>query len=106
MQAGLTLWILLAVVIATFLFLDLFVFHRDAHAVSFNGRFAYLKLGLAALLVFAGVKIIISDIYKMPVLLSLGVIVGILAVSIGYSLWKTRGLPPSQSATPADLTAH
>jgi len=70
------------------------------------GRFAYLKLGLAALLVFAGVKIIISDIYKMPVFLSLGVIVGILAVSIGYSLWKTRGLPPTQSGTPADSTAH
>jgi tellurite resistance protein TerC len=55
-------------------------------------RFAYLKLGLAALLVFAGIKIIISDIYKIPVFVSLGVIVAILAVSIGYSLWKTRGV--------------
>ena len=54
-------------------------------------RFAYLKLGLAALLVFAGVKILLSDVYKMPVLVSLGVIVGILGVSIAASLWATRG---------------
>ncbi len=68
-------------------------------------RFAYLKLGLSALLVFAGVKILISDVYKMPVFVSLGVIVAILAVSIGYSLWKTRGVapvpPPEEAATGA-----
>jgi tellurite resistance protein TerC len=54
------------------------------------GRFVYLKQGLAALLVFAGVKILLADIYKMPVAISLGVIVAILAVSIGASLWATR----------------
>jgi tellurite resistance protein TerC len=53
-------------------------------------RFVYLKQGLAALLVFAGAKILVSDIYKMPVAISLGVIVAILAVSIGASLWATR----------------
>ena len=66
-------------------------------------RFAYLKLGLSALLVFAGVKILISDVYKMPVFVSLAVIVGILAVSIGYSLYRTRGLA---SAAPAGPAAH
>jgi tellurite resistance protein TerC len=54
------------------------------------GRFIYLKQGLAALLVFAGAKILVSDIYKMPVAISVGVIVAILAVSIGASLWATR----------------
>jgi len=54
------------------------------------GRFVYLKQGLAALLVFAGVKILVADVYKMPVALSLGVIVAILAVSVGASLWATR----------------
>jgi tellurite resistance protein TerC len=53
-------------------------------------RFVYLKQGLAALLVFAGVKILISDIYKMPVALSLLVIISILAVSIGASWWASR----------------
>jgi tellurite resistance protein TerC len=54
------------------------------------GRFVYLKQGLAALLVFAGAKILLADIYKMPVAVSLGVIVAILAVSVGASLWATR----------------
>lgn len=53
-------------------------------------RFVYLKQGLAALLVFAGVKILISDIYKMPVALSLLVIITILAVSSGASWWANR----------------
>ncbi len=45
-------------------------------------RFVYLKQGLAALLVFAGVKILVAEVWKMPVVLSLAVIVGILAVAI------------------------
>jgi tellurite resistance protein TerC len=54
------------------------------------GRFIYLKQGLAALLVFAGVKILVSGFYKIPVELSLAVILGILAVSIGASLVVAR----------------
>jgi tellurite resistance protein TerC len=53
-------------------------------------RFTYLKAGLAALLVFAGVKILLTDVYKMPVWLSLGIIVAILAVSVVASLWASR----------------
>ena len=54
-------------------------------------RFVYLKTGLAALLVFAGGKIMLSDVWKMPVPVTLAVIVGILGISIGASWWKTRG---------------
>ncbi len=54
-------------------------------------RFVYLKQGLAALLVFAGLKILVADIVKVPVPVALGVIVAILAVAIGASLWATRG---------------
>ena len=53
-------------------------------------RFVYLKQGLAALLVFAGIKILISDVWKMPVALSLGVIVAILAISIVASVRAVR----------------
>jgi tellurite resistance protein TerC len=53
-------------------------------------RSSYLKAGLAALLVFAGVKILLTDIYKMPVWLSLAIIVGIIATSVGASLWANR----------------
>lgn len=54
-------------------------------------RFAYLKVGLAALLIFAGGKILLSEVWKMPVWLSIAIILGILGVSIGASLWATRG---------------
>jgi tellurite resistance protein TerC len=54
-------------------------------------RFVYLKVGLSALLVFAGVKILTSDLLKIPVEVSLGAIVAILGVTIAASMWKTRG---------------
>jgi tellurite resistance protein TerC len=53
-------------------------------------KFKYLKLGLAVVLSFVGVKMVLVDIYKMPVALSLGIIASILAISIVASLWKTR----------------
>jgi tellurite resistance protein TerC len=53
-------------------------------------RFIYLKQGLAALLVFAGAKILVSDVYKLPIPITLAVIVGVLAVSIAASLFATR----------------
>jgi len=53
-------------------------------------RFIYLKVGLAALLVFAGVKILASSIYPIPIAVSLGVIVLILAIAIVASLVATH----------------
>ncbi|MDP9354573.1 MAG: TerC/Alx family metal homeostasis membrane protein [Chloroflexota bacterium] len=41
----------------------------------------YLKPGLAAVLVFVGTKMLLVDVYKMPALVSLGVIVSILTVA-------------------------
>ncbi len=60
-------------------------------------RFVYLHVGLAAILVFAGGKLIWSGVAgKVPVLLSLAVILTILVVSIVASLIRTRGpKPPS-----------
>jgi tellurite resistance protein TerC len=54
-------------------------------------KFVYLKLGLSAILVFVGVKMTIVDFYKIPSSVSLLVIALLLAISIGASLWKTRG---------------
>ena len=53
-------------------------------------KFQYLKLGLSAVLTFVGIKMVIVDFYKIPVGLSLGVVAGILAISILASLWKAR----------------
>ena len=53
-------------------------------------RFRYLKVGLAGVLVFVGVKMLIVDVYKVPPALSLAIIVTILGASIWVSLAATR----------------
>lgn len=53
-------------------------------------KFQYLKLGLSAVLTFVGIKMVLTDLYHIPVGVSLGVIAGILTVSIVASLWKAR----------------
>ena len=50
------------------------------------GMFRYLKLGLCFVLSFVGVKMLISDFYKIPITVSLGIVAGILATSILASL--------------------
>ena len=55
-------------------------------------RFAYLKYGLAAVLVFVGAKMLLVDFYKVPVVASLGVIFTILTLSVMISLRATRKL--------------
>ncbi len=57
-------------------------------------RFVYLKVGLAVVLVFVGVKMMIVDLYHIPVAVSLAVVVGVITGSVLLSLRKTRGLPP------------
>jgi tellurite resistance protein TerC len=54
-------------------------------------RFVYLKIGLAAILIWVGVKMALHDVWKVPTTISLGVIVGILAVTVIASLIATRG---------------
>jgi tellurite resistance protein TerC len=50
-------------------------------------KFRYLKVGLAAVLVFVGIKMVMVELYKIPPFVSLLVIVGILASSILASLY-------------------
>lgn len=56
-------------------------------------RFVHLHYGLAFLLAFAGIKLILSEtpVGKLPVWLSLSVIVATLTISIVWSLLDTRG---------------
>ena len=58
-------------------------------------RFHYLKYALAAVLVFIGSKIFVTDFLldggKMPAWISLGVTFGLIAAGVLSSLWKTRG---------------
>lgn len=56
-------------------------------------RFIYLKTGLALVLGFVGVKMLLSHTpYKIDSLVSLGVVALILAGAVGASLWATRKL--------------
>ena len=53
-------------------------------------RFHLLPYGLALVLVFIGLKMLLIDVWKMPVLLSLGVVAAIIGTTIALSLM----LPP------------
>lgn len=54
-----------------------------AHVVH---RFVYLKTGLAVILTYIGAKMLLLDVFHIPTLLSLGVVVSVLIVSIVASL--------------------
>ncbi|HEX4954368.1 MAG TPA: TerC family protein [Thermoanaerobaculia bacterium] len=53
-------------------------------------KFYYLKPALAAILVFVGAKMLLVDVYKIPIGLSLAVIGGLLGVAILASWWRLR----------------
>ncbi len=52
------------------------------------GRFRYLNVGLAIVLVFVGIKMALSDVYKIPIALSLAVIVATLGGAILASVLR------------------
>ncbi|WP_333840387.1 TerC family protein [Pelomicrobium sp.] len=58
----------------------------------FAGRFHLLSYGLALILMFIGVKMLIADFYKIPVFVSLAVVVAILAASVALSMVLRPGL--------------
>ena len=59
------------------------------------GRFHLLTYGLAVILVFIGTKMMLIDIYKIPVLVALGVVVSILAVTMVLSVRTAPAKPKS-----------
>jgi tellurite resistance protein TerC len=62
-------------------------------------RFIYLKAGLALVLMWVGIKMLLKiDVVYIPTAISLAVVATIIAVSIGLSLRATRG----QGRRPAD----
>src|SRR3712207_5660083 len=55
-------------------------------------RFVYLQAGLSVVLIFVGVKFLVSDLVgKVPIWVSLPFIATVIGVSILASLWRTRG---------------
>ncbi len=62
--------------------------------------FRYLHYGLSAILFFVGVKMILSDVYKIPVAIALGVIASMLLISVMVSIVRVRRA--GVNAVPAD----
>jgi tellurite resistance protein TerC len=52
--------------------------------------FHYLRVGLSFVLCFVGAKMLIADFYKIPIAVSLGVVAGILILSILASIVRQR----------------
>ncbi|HIF2330211.1 TPA: TerC family protein [Salmonella enterica] len=50
-------------------------------------RFSMLKYGLAVILVFIGIKMLIVDFYHIPIAISLGVVFGILTITLVINAW-------------------
>ena len=49
-----------------------------------------LKYGLAVILVFIGIKMLIVDFYHIPIAISLGVVFSILVITLIVNAWVNR----------------
>ena len=61
-------------------------------------KFHLLSYGLAVVLVFIGAKMLLIDVFHIPALASLGVVVGILAVTMIWSVRTAPKIGASQTA--------
>ncbi|WP_456072825.1 TerC family protein, partial [Enterobacter quasiroggenkampii] len=61
-------------------------------------RFSMLKYGLSVILVFIGIKMLIVDFYHIPIAISLGVVFGILIVTLIINTWVNRQHDKKQQA--------
>jgi tellurite resistance protein TerC len=55
----------------------------------FLGRLTYLNVGLAAVLVFVGIKMLLTDVYHIPVWASLLAIASMIGVAVAFSLKRS-----------------
>ena len=53
-------------------------------------RFHYLKYGLAVVLTFVGLKLVLLDVVHLPPLLSLGIVLGVLGAAVAASWLRRR----------------
>ena len=60
-------------------------------------RFHYLRLGLSTVLVFVGLKMVLADVYPVPIGVSLGIIALVLATSVAASVFFPKRAAPTQS---------
>jgi tellurite resistance protein TerC len=66
-------------------------------------RFRYLRPALAAILVFVGLKMAGSDLYHVPILASLAVIIAILAAAVAASIARPTPVPAGAGGSASPL---
>jgi len=66
----------------------------------FVARLRYLKVGLALVLIFVALKMLVSDLYKVPIQASLAVVLALLAGATMLSLMVPAGSPARASSGP------
>jgi tellurite resistance protein TerC len=66
------------------------------------GRFRHLNVGLAAVLVFVGLKMTLADVYKVPAFVSLAVIGVLLAIAVAASLLRAEPGPEAEDDAPTE----
>jgi tellurite resistance protein TerC len=59
-------------------------------------KFQDLRFGLALVLIFVGVKMLIADVFKIPIAVSLVVVFALIAGSVLVSIWRQRGSAPPE----------
>jgi tellurite resistance protein TerC len=67
---------------------------------SMMGRFRHLKTALAFVLLFIGVKMLLHDVYTLPNLISLAVILGAVMIGVLASLLADKGTEPHEQPGP------
>ena len=63
-------------------------------------RFSLLKYGLALVLMFIGVKMLLLEVFKIPVMVSLGIVAAIIATSVVLSLRRSAVPPVAEAHKP------
>jgi tellurite resistance protein TerC len=66
-------------------------------------KFTYLKVGLSLVLIFVGAKMLLADVFKIPIVVSLGMIAALLGGSIVASILRpvrTEALPAPSPPAP------
>jgi tellurite resistance protein TerC len=67
------------------------------------GRFVYLSTGLGIVLMYVGWKMLLTDLYKIPIGVSLAIVALVLAGSVVLSLLRPPRNKPEAPIDPSDL---
>jgi tellurite resistance protein TerC len=69
------------------------------------GKVHYLKIGLAFVLAFVGFKMLLSEVFPIPIKVSLGVIACLLGLAVVASFVRLQFLPPTAARPTSDPLA-